>query len=93
MLVDALFRELYNIAVIRDHSRASLGRSLKTAHDLPECKTNFNFYDDVLQNFMYCGPKSMSGIRVIIRKVLDLIDQIRTLERTMAVCSQLDSEL
>jgi hypothetical protein len=41
--------------------RVSTGPS-KMVPDLPQMKTNFNFYDDILQNYMYDGPKCMSGI-------------------------------
>jgi hypothetical protein len=39
------------------------------------------------------GPKSMLGIRILVRVDPDLIGQTRILERAIAVRSQLDSEL
>jgi hypothetical protein len=62
-------------------------------HDLPQWKTNFNFYVGVLQKFMFDGPKSMLGIRIPIWLDPNHIGQIWILERTMAVRSQMDTEL
>jgi hypothetical protein len=36
---------------------ADFGISWKTVADLPQWKTNFNFYDDILQKYMYAGPR------------------------------------
>jgi hypothetical protein len=61
--------------------------------DLPQWKTNFNFYGGVSEKFMYDWPKSLLDIRIPVQMDPDLIGQVRILERTMAVRSQLDSEL
>jgi hypothetical protein len=62
-------QQLYNIIFFGDHrtanlavpsnSRPSFDRSRKMVPDLPQWKTNFNFYYDILQKYMYGGPKSM----------------------------------
>jgi hypothetical protein len=51
---------------------------------------NLNFYVSLLQKFMYDGPQSMRGLLIPVRLNLDL-SQI--LDRTLAVCSQLDSRV
>jgi hypothetical protein len=55
--------------------------------DLPQWKTNFNFYVAALQKCMYDGPKYLLGIpvQIPVRLDPDLIGQIRILERTRVV--------
>jgi hypothetical protein len=52
----------------------------------------FKFYLGVLKKFIYDVPKFMLGIRIPVQLDPDLIGQIRILERTMTVGSQLESE-
>jgi hypothetical protein len=65
----------------------------KTVHDLPQWKTNLNFYDDIFQKYIYDGPKAMLGKQISVCLDPDLFGQIRILERAMAVFSLLDSAL
>jgi hypothetical protein len=75
--------QLYDITFFGDHCTANLAVSFnsmpsifgdrgKMVPDLPQSKTNFNFYDDILQKYIYDGPKFVSGIRIPVRLDLDL---------------------
>jgi hypothetical protein len=58
--------QLYNMAFFGDHSRPSFGRLQETVADVPQWKTNFKFYFDILLKYMHGGPKSMIGIRILV---------------------------
>jgi hypothetical protein len=54
--------QLYNMAFFGDHLRKSFGRSLKAVPELPQWKTNFNFYIRVMQKLMYYRLTSILGL-------------------------------
>jgi hypothetical protein len=47
---------------------------------MPQWNTNLNFYDDILQKYMFYGPKT---IPIPVRLDPDLFGQIRMLEKAM----------
>jgi hypothetical protein len=57
----------------------------KTASDLPQWDKEHGFYVGISQKCVYYRLKSRLLIRIQIRLDLDLFDQIRVLQRDMAV--------
>jgi hypothetical protein len=83
MFLHELREQLYDVTFFGDHrivnlavcgnSRPSFGRSVPR---LLQWKTNLNFCCDILQKYIYDGPKSMSGIRIPVQLDPDLFSQI-----------------
>jgi hypothetical protein len=67
--------QLYNITFFRDQVLADRGERCRTCHS---GKQTSIFFVDVLQKFMYYGPKSMLGKRIPVRLDPDLIGQIQS---------------
>jgi hypothetical protein len=53
--------QLYDIAFFGDHRTANLTVRCETRPDLQQWNTNLNFYDDILQKYMYDGLNPCQG--------------------------------
>jgi hypothetical protein len=76
----------WQFAVCRGRGSGVRGKSLS---DLPEWGKEHGFYVGISQKCVYDMLKSKLLIRIQIRLDPDLFDQIRILQRDMAVCGRI----